>query len=124
MDLTASDTAALADRGDVGKEDLNAGLFDECSAFSYSDVKIIHTTINPHASPTSPSVCAPCVGSLVPVYSVPAALSFLHSFREITEAAVCTLNFTGKLTLTNRLAGELTASLTQRSHVDGSSATL
>lgn len=119
MDLTASDTAALCDRGDVGKEDLNAGLFDECSAFSYSDVKIIHTTINPHASPTSPSVCAPCVGSLVP-----AALSFLHSFREITEVAVCTINFTGKLTLTNRLAGELTASLTQRSHVDGSSATL
>lgn len=56
MDLTASNTAALADRGDVGKEDLNAGLFDECGAFSYSDVKIIHTTINPHASPT-PTPC-------------------------------------------------------------------
>lgn len=72
--------AALADHGDVGKEDPNAGLFNTDSTFIYSKVNN-HTTINPRAPQTPvpclpPSVPAPCPRFQVSVHPVLAALLF------------------------------------------------
>lgn len=86
---------ALANRGDVGKEDPNARLFDSDTAFIYN-VANNHTTINSRAPQIPvpcllPSVYAPCPRFLVSMHPMLAALLFPHSSWEISEADIRTL---------------------------------
>lgn len=111
----------MADRGDVGKKDPSAGLFMMKSAFIYSEVNI--TQQIPVRSPDSCVVSFPkslCLVLSAPVSPHTVPRSSWGNNRSSRQDTLKLRAYTHWTCHTKKL----TWSLTQRSHVGGSSITL